>query len=184
MRSSIEVMIVAKSPPSKFVFPGPPGKSVSPVKSIGVPSSAKQMLPGVWPGRVQRAQAQVAHLVDGVVLEQVVVARQHPGVLGAHPHVDAGVADLFDGADVVPVAVGLEHRGDAESARDPQQPVVLVGRVEQRGLAGSPAAHHVDVVLDGSDDESVHLGQRVRPDQFDVVHAPVCHSADPVSRLS
>ena len=94
-----------------------------------------------------------------------------------HPHVDAGVADLFDGADVVPVAVGLEHRGDAQTLRDAKQPVVLVGRVEQCRLARALTAHDVDVVLDGPHDESVHLGASVRPDQFNVVHEPLCHLA-------
>src|ERR1700722_18150731 len=68
--------------------------------------------------RVQRAQSQVADLVDDVVIEQVVVARQHAGVFGAYPHVDARVAYLFDGADVVPVPVGLQDRGHAETTRD------------------------------------------------------------------
>jgi len=35
----IEEMIVVKSPPSNFVAPGPPGKSVSPVNSSGVPAT-------------------------------------------------------------------------------------------------------------------------------------------------
>ena len=37
-RVSIDWMIVAKSPPSKLVLPGPPGNSVSPVNSSGVPA--------------------------------------------------------------------------------------------------------------------------------------------------
>ena len=39
MRSSMLLIIVLKSPPSKFVAPGPPGKSVSPEKSKGVSST-------------------------------------------------------------------------------------------------------------------------------------------------
>ena len=56
---SIERMMVAKSPPSKEVLPGPPGKRVSPVKSRGVPSTAKEIDPGVWPGvaRVRRRRS-------------------------------------------------------------------------------------------------------------------------------
>ena len=43
IRSSIEWMMVGKSPPSKVALPGPPGKSVSPVKSMGVFSRAKEI---------------------------------------------------------------------------------------------------------------------------------------------
>ena len=38
---SIDVMIVAKSRASRFVLPGPPGRAMSPVKSVGISSSAK-----------------------------------------------------------------------------------------------------------------------------------------------
>ena len=48
---------------------------------------------------------------------------------------------------------------------------MLVRRVDQRRLAGSPTPHHVDVVGDRADDETVNLGARVRPDQFHVVHS-------------
>ena len=46
-----------------------------------------------------------------------------------------------------------------------QQPIVFVGRVEQRRLAGAPAAHDVDVVRDRTHDEAVDLGgeRRTRP---------------------
>ena len=49
-RPSMELMMVAKSECSNEVLPGPPGKRVSPVNSNGVPSTAKHMEPGVWPG--------------------------------------------------------------------------------------------------------------------------------------
>jgi len=117
--------------------------------------------------------------MDRVVIEQVVVTRQHAGVFVSHPHVDPRLADLFDRSDVVPVAVGLEYRGHAQSTRHAQQPVVFIGRVDERRLTGSLAAHDVHVVFDWSHDESVHFGAAVRPDQFDVVHVPQCHSAAP-----
>jgi hypothetical protein len=47
---SIDSMILGKSPPSNDVLPGPPGKSVSPVNTMGEPSSRKHIEPGVWPG--------------------------------------------------------------------------------------------------------------------------------------
>ena len=40
----------SKSPPSNLVLPGPPGNSVSPLKSDRWPSSRKHVEPGVWPG--------------------------------------------------------------------------------------------------------------------------------------
>ena len=49
-RSSIERMMVAKSASSNDVLPGPPGKSVSPVKSSGRPLDGEAHRPGVWPG--------------------------------------------------------------------------------------------------------------------------------------
>ena len=45
-RRSIEAMIWSKLAPSKRVLPGPPGKSVSPVKSSGSPSSRNDVEPG------------------------------------------------------------------------------------------------------------------------------------------
>ena len=58
-----------------------------------------------------------------------------------------------------------ERRAHAE------QPVVLVGRVDQHRLAASSTAHDVDVVGDRSDDEAVDLGGGVGPDDLYVVHA-------------
>ena len=49
-RRSIDSMIVSKLAFSKVVLPGPPGNSVSPLNTIGWPSSRKHVEPGVWPG--------------------------------------------------------------------------------------------------------------------------------------
>ena len=49
-RRSIDSMMVPKSAFSNDVLPGPPGNRVSPVKSSGVPATAKHIDPGVWPG--------------------------------------------------------------------------------------------------------------------------------------
>ena len=67
-------MIVGKSPSSNFVLPGPPGNSVSPVNSSGVPRTWNEIEPGVWPGVVDRVEAQVADLDDLGVVEEHVVA--------------------------------------------------------------------------------------------------------------
>jgi hypothetical protein len=44
------------------------------------------------------------------------------------------VADGGHRLDVVPVAVGLEHRAHAEAAAEVEQALVLVGGVEQDGV--------------------------------------------------
>jgi len=51
----MDLMIVEKLP-LEGLLPGPPGNSVSPVKRIGVFSSAKQMLPACGP-EYERTQA-------------------------------------------------------------------------------------------------------------------------------
>ena len=67
-------MIVSKSPPSNDVLPGPPGNSVSPVNSSGVSRTWNEIEPGVWPGRVDRVEAQPADLDHLGVVEEHVVA--------------------------------------------------------------------------------------------------------------
>ncbi len=170
MRSSIEAMMVAKFPPSKVVLPGPPGNKVSPVNSSGVFSRAKQMLPGVCPGRVDRAKAEVPDGVDRVVLEEMVVAREEMGVFVAHPDVDARFAHRLDGANVIEMSVGLEDRSDPEALGHAQQALVLIGGVDQGGFAASSAAHHVDIVCVITHHEAMNLARGVRPDQLDVIH--------------
>ena len=81
-------------------------------------------------------QAQAADLDDRVVLDDVVVGREHGGVLGGHADLVAGVAHGGHGLDVVPVAVGLEHPAHVEPLAQLEQLLVLVGGVEQHGVAG------------------------------------------------
>ena len=91
------------------------------------------------------------------------------GVLGGDAHGVAGVAQLRHGLDVVPVAVRLEHPAHAEALAQLEQALVLVGGVEQHGVAGLGAAEDEDVVVDGSHHHLVDLDpggvpdQRVRP---------------------
>ena len=70
------------------------------------------------------------------------------------------------------MAVGLEHRGhpEARARRASRRSCSLAASISV-AVAGSPAAHHVDVVGDRAHHEAVHLERRVRPDQLDVVHA-------------
>ena len=153
----MERMIVGKSPPSKLVLPGPPGKRVSPLNSSGWPSSRKHIEPGVWPGVwIVRRRSRPTSITSSSV-DDLVVARQHVGVLGGDADGVAGVAQLGHGLDVVPVAVGLEHLAHAEGRAQLEQALVLVGGVEQDGVAGLGAAHHVDVVVHRAHDDLVDL---------------------------
>ena len=142
-------MMVAKSAFSNEVLPGPPGKRVSPVNSSGVPSTVKHIEPGVWPGVAMVPMPQPADLQHRAVLEDLVVGGEHAGVGGGDGHVDPGVAHGLDRLDVVPVAVGLDHLAHAEGSAQLEEFVVLVGRVDRGGTRPSPAAHDVDVVVDG-----------------------------------
>jgi hypothetical protein len=99
------------------------------------------------PGREDGPQAQVADLDHVVVGDREVVAREHAGVLGGDADVDAGVAHRGDGLDVVEVPVGREDAAHAGGPRDVEQAVVLVGRVDDDGVAGPGAADEEHVVL-------------------------------------
>src|SRR5438270_632910 len=70
----------------------------------------------------------------------------------------ARVADRGDGLDVVPVAVGLEHLADVEPLAQLEQPLVLVGRVEQHRVTRLLAAQDVDVVVHRTDADLGDLG--------------------------
>ena len=129
---------------------------------------------------VDRAQTQPADLEHVVVLEQQVVGREHGGVRGSHRHLVAGVAELRDRLDVVPVAVGLDDLAHAEALAELEQLLVLVGGVDEQGVAGLPAAHDEDVVVQRSDDDLVDLDLLVL-----VVHdvlPPPDHRCEPGAR--
>ena len=66
-----------------------------------------------------------------VVFEHAVVGREHGGVGGSHADVVAGVPQLRDGLDVVPVAVGLEDAANAERRAQLEELLVLVGGVDE-----------------------------------------------------
>ena len=151
--------MVAKSPPSNVVLPGPPGNSVSPLNRIGLPATLKQIEPSRVAGGVDGVQADPAHLDDLLVVEEDVVADvlQAGGVEGGDRHLVAGLPHGRHGLDVVPVAVGLEDAPHVERLRQLEELLVLVGGVEQHRVAGLPAAQDEHVVLVGADDELVDL---------------------------
>ena len=109
----------------------------------------------MWPGRVDRAEAEVADLDHLVVGDREVVARQHLRVLGGDTDVDPGVAHLGDGLNVVKVSMGGEHPPDARGPGDLEQELVLVRGVDQDGLAGALVAQDEHVVLVRPDDQLV-----------------------------
>jgi hypothetical protein len=121
-------------------------------------------------GGEDRAQPEAPHADHGVVLQQVVVGGQHPGVAGRDGDPVAGVPDGGHGLDVVPVAMGLEHRPDPEPGAEVEEALVLVGRVDEDGLAGGLVPQHEDVVLVRPDHDLVHLGLLVRPVQRVCAH--------------
>ena len=163
--SSIELMIVGKSPPGNLVAPGPAGEQRVAAEQDGRPLDEEAHRPRRVAGRVDGAQPQAADLDHRVVLEELVVRREHLGVLGRDVDLVAGVAQLGHGLDVVPVAVGLEHRPDAELRAQVEQPVVLVGGVEQHRLARLGAPQDVHVVVDRADDDLVDLEPGVGVEQ-------------------
>ena len=62
--------------------------------------------------------------------------------------------------------MGLEHLGDPEPLRELEEVVVLVGGVDQDGLARLSAPHDVDVVLKWADHRLVDLGRCILIDQL------------------
>ena len=84
----------------------------------------------------------------------------------------AGLADGRHGLDVVPVAVRLEHPPHAERLAQLEQPLVLVGGVDEDGVTGAPAAHDEHVVLVRTDDDLVDRDVGVDPVQRRGAHRP------------
>jgi hypothetical protein len=98
---------------------------------------------------------------DGVAADgQGVAVRQHPvggdadlvgdgvgvGRVGAVPDV-VGLEHAGQGLDVVAVAVGGDDPGQVHPLEQLQQPLGLVGRVDQQGVVGLGVAQQVGVVL-------------------------------------
>ncbi len=120
------------------------------------------------PRREDGAQPEPADLDHRVVLEHEVVGGEHGGVGGSDADLVAGVAHGRDRLDVVPVAVGLEHLADPEGLAQLEQALVLVGGVEQHGVAGLAAADDVDVVVHRPDRDLGDLRLRVAEVGFGV----------------
>ena len=164
MRST-DSMIVSKSPPSKVVLPGPPGKRVSPLKRIGMALELEAHRARRVARGVDRVEPQPSDVDHRLVLDHLVVGRQHGGVLGGDAHRVAGVAELGHRLDVVPVPVRLEHPAHPQALAQLEQALVLVGGVEEHGIAGLRAAEDEDVVVDRAHHHLVDLHPGRVPDQ-------------------
>ena len=172
IRRSIDWMMVAKSPPSNDVLPGPPGNRVSPVnRRLRALDGEADRARGVA-RRGQRATRRSPTSSICVVVEEQVVAGQHAGVGAGDSDRVPGVSHRGHRLDVVPVPVRLDDRADAEALADLEQRLVLVGRVDQHGVARAAAAQDVDVVVHRADDDLVDLGARVAPDLLRLSHGP------------
>ena len=79
------------------------------LNTTGLSSSTNDVEPLRVPGRVHRAQPQVADLEHVVVGDHEVVGGQHLRVTRRDADVDARVADRRHGLDVVPVTVRRQH---------------------------------------------------------------------------
>ena len=160
-RSSMDRMIVGKSPPGKLGGAGAAREQGVAAEEHRGPLQAEAHGAGRVPGRQDGVQPEAADLDGRPVLEDEVVGRQHRRVRGGDADLVAGIPHGRHGLDVVPVAVGLEHLANPEPAAQVEQLVVLVGRVEQDGVAGLLAAQHVDVVVHRPDDHLMDLGLAV-----------------------
>jgi hypothetical protein len=78
------------------------------------------------------------------------------GPVGAVPDV-VGLEDSGQGLDVVGVAVGGDDPGQGHALQQLQQPLGLVGRVDQQGVVGLGVAQQVGVVLVRPDVQLGHL---------------------------
>ena len=94
---------------------------------------------------------------------ELVVGREHGGVLGGDVDAVARVAQRGDRLDVVPVAMGLDDLTDAEALAQLEQQVVLVGGIDEHGVARLRAPQDEDVVLVRTDHDLVDLGLLVGP---------------------
>ena len=68
--------------------------------------------------------------------------------------------------------VGLEDPSDPELAGELEEEVVLVGGVDEHGLARAAASHDVDVVVEGPDHGLVDLAGAVGVDLGAGEHPP------------
>ena len=160
----------SKSPPSKPVLPGPPGKKGVAGEEQRGPLDGEADGAGRVARRGQRTNAQVT---DGELLligENEVVARQHPGVRLGHRHRDPGVPHGGHRLDVVPVPVGLHHLVHAQVGADLEQGLVLVGGVDEHGIARPLRADHIDVVVHGADHYLVDFRRRIAPYHLQLSH--------------
>ena len=161
-RRSIDSMIVLEVAARRTcVLPGPPGKRVSPLNRIGWPSSRKHMEPGVWPGVVDGAQPQVADLDHrrrrGSRSRRPGASRRRRRRSRRRCRRRAPPATAWMWSQWPWVVSTRAHAGRPAQL---EQQLVLVGGVDEHGVAGALAAHDEHVVLERPDDQLVDPHRR------------------------
>ena len=81
--------------------------------------------------------------------------------------------------NVIPMAVGFKHAGNAQKLAQFEQLFVLVRRVDEHCFARSPAANNKNIVVVWANNNFVHLGVCVLP-----VQCVVCGHAEITSKPS
>jgi hypothetical protein len=107
---------------------------------------------------VHRPHPQFPHPDHFVRVEQLVVSREHVGILGLDRHSVTRFAHCRHGLDVVLVAVGLHDALDPEPFTELEQHPGFVGGIDHQRRAATPAAHHENVVVHGPHDHFGDLG--------------------------
>jgi hypothetical protein len=117
------------------------------------------------------ANAEMTHRENVIILEELVVATELACVLASYRHGNSRISDFFYGLNVVPVAVGLYDLAHAEGRRHLEKPLMLIGGVDEQGIARGAATNDIHVVFDRSHHEAVDLDRGIRPDQGDISHS-------------
>ena len=113
--------------------------------------------------RGDRVEAQPADLEHRLVLEDVVVGRQHRGIGRGDRRPGSPPRGPRARPGCGPSGRGFRRHGFTSSAwHNSSRLLVLVGRVDEQALARCLAAHDVHVVVVGADDDGVDRGE-LRP---------------------
>lgn len=108
-------------------------------------------------GGLDRAKSELANLEDLLVVDDLVIARQHRGVLFANVDAVARIAHFGDCSDVVMMTVGLQDLTDAQLLREFKQEAMFVRGVDQDGITGISTPDDEDVVLVVTDHDPMNF---------------------------
>ena len=159
-RRSIDSMICSKSPPGALVLPGAAGEQrVAAEQRSGGPRAGTTWSPACGRGCGSCAAA-----------GRRPRSRRRRGSRSRRPGASSASSAAIptsipasriavDRLDVVPVPVRGEHPAHAGGPAHLEQELVLVGGVDDDGLAGARAAHDEHVVLERADDRACRCGR-------------------------